>query len=347
MTQNLTLTKPDDWHIHLRDGKALLRTVLDASQRYSRVMVMPNLNPPITEIKQAAFYQKRILDALPQTLTLQPLMSLYLTDKTPREIIAKAKESTMIHGCKLYPHKATTHADYGVSTIENLYEVFAAMEKHHLTLQLHGEIPDKEIDIFDREKYFIEKILSPLIKRFTHLPIVLEHISTKEAVDFVKEAPTPLAATMTAHHLLLNRNDLFSKGIHPHYYCLPILKRRCHQEALIQAAISGNPRFFLGTDSAPHGKNSKEGAWGCAGIYTGYCSLELYAEIFEKAKALDKLEGFASFYGADFYHLPRNQDKITLTKQAWEIPNQLPLGDEEVIPFRAKEKVSWRIKDAP
>lgn len=340
---SLTITQPDDWHIHLRDGAFLERTVRDASQQFARAIVMPNLVPPITTVKLAKDYRTRILAQRPPGRAFQPLMTLYLTDHTSPAMIDEAKKSGIIFGCKLYPAGATTHSDSGVTHIKHIYPALAQMQQHQLPLQIHGEVTDSHIDVFDREAVFIETILKPIVSDFPKLPIILEHITTRDAVEFVRHAPNHVAATITAHHLLLNRNDMLVGGIKPHYYCLPILKRNIHQQALRQAATSGNPKFFLGTDSAPHTMGSKESACGCAGIYTAHAAIELYAEVFESMDALAKLEGFASFYGADFYGLSRNKQRIQLSKQVWHVAEHLTFGDDQLRPFRAGEQLSWRI----
>lgn len=339
----LTLTRPDDWHLHVRDDAAMRTVVPHSARQFARALIMPNLRPPVTTTEQALAYRERILDAAPPELNFQPLMTLYLTDHTSPAEIAHAKTSGHIVASKLYPAGATTHSDSGVTAIGKLYPVLAAMQAHDLPLLIHGEVTDPEVDIFDREAVFIEQVLMPLIRDFPALRIVLEHITTQDAADFVRDAPTTVAATITAHHLLYSRNAIFQGGIRPHYYCLPILKRVRHRQALIQAAISGNPKFFLGTDSAPHPRYSKEIACGCAGCYTAHAALELYAETFDAAGALDKLEGFASFYGADFYRLPRNRDTVTLLRQPMPIPVTFPFGMDELIPLRAGETIGWRL----
>jgi dihydroorotase len=339
----ITITKPDDWHVHLRDG-ALMRDVLpDTARRFARAIVMPNLKPPITTVQAAAEYRQRIIDAIPRGMTFEPLITLYLTDNMPPAEIAKAKASGFIHAVKYYPAGATTNSDSGVTAIDKTYAVLEAMQEHDMPLLLHGEVTDSNIDIFDREKVFIDTILAPLIKKFPTLRIVLEHITTSHAADFVMSAGKNIAATITAHHLLLNRNAIFQGGIRPHNYCLPILKRENHREALVKAATSGNAKFFLGTDSAPHAKHTKENACGCAGLYTSHAGIELYAEAFDAVNALDKLEGFASFFGADFYKLPRNTEKITLEKSAWKVPAEITFGDNTLVPMRAGETLSWKI----
>lgn len=342
---NLIITRPDDWHVHLRDGDFLKTTVPDAAKQFGRAIVMPNLKPPITQALQAIDYRARILEALPTGHAFNPLMTLYLTDNTTPDIITAAKETGAITACKLYPAGSTTHSDNGVSSIDNLTPVLAAMEQHDLPLLIHGEVTDYQVDVFDREAVFIDKILSKIVKQFPQLRIVLEHITTQDAVEFVTEASSKIAATITAHHLLMNRNDILVGGIKPHHYCLPVLKRQTHQAALIKAAVSGSPKFFLGTDSAPHTQETKESNCGCAGIYTAHAAIELYAEAFENANALDKLEAFASFYGPDFYQLPRNQDKITLVRQDWVVPDSISYANSKLIPFRAGMTVHWKLQD--
>lgn len=345
MTQQLTLIRPDDWHIHLRDGASLTRTVGDAAQQFARAIVMPNLVPPVMNTQQALVYKERILAARPAGNSFEPLMVLYLTDNTdPAEIaIAKAAGVT---ACKLYPAGATTNSASGVTDLKKIYPVLEAMQKAGMHFLLHGEVTDSAIDIFDREKVFLDRTFSEVVKNFPALKMVLEHITTSDAAQFVAEAPANVGATITAHHLLYNRNHMLAGGIRPHYYCLPILKRGTHQQALIKAATSGSPKFFLGTDSAPHAKDKKEAACGCAGSYTAFAAIELYAEAFEDAGALDKLEAFASHFGADFYGLPRNTDTITLIKQDWQVPDTLSLGDQPLVPLRAGETLRWQLKTA-
>jgi dihydroorotase len=345
MTQQLTLTRPDDWHIHLRDGTSLARTVGDAAQQFARAIVMPNLVPPVMNTEQAQAYKERILAARPEGNQFEPLMVLYLTDNTdPAEIaIAKANGVT---ACKLYPAGATTNSASGVTDLKKIYPVLAAMQNAGMHFLLHGEVTDSAIDIFDREKVFLDRTFSQVVKDFPALKMVLEHITTADATQFVADAPDNVAATITAHHLLYNRNHMLAGGIRPHYYCLPILKRGTHQQALIQAATSGSPKFFLGTDSAPHAKDKKEAACGCAGSYTAYAAIELYAEAFEDAGALDKLEAFASHFGPDFYNLPRNTDTITLIKKDWQVPDTLSLGDQPLVPLRAGEILRWQLQTA-
>ncbi|WP_286239389.1 dihydroorotase [Neptuniibacter halophilus] len=340
---SITITRPDDWHIHLRDGKQLTDTVRDVSRYMGRAIIMPNLVPPVTNTEEALGYHERISAAQPQG-NFDPLMVLYLTDKTTPEEIRKAKATGKIYAAKLYPAGATTNSDSGVTSVKNIYPVLEAMQEADMLLLVHGEVTDAAIDIFDREKIFIETILSQVVKDFPNLKIVLEHITTRDAAEFVANTGSNVAATITAHHLLFNRNHMLAGGIRPHYYCLPILKRNIHQEALIKAATSGSKQFFLGTDSAPHMKHAKEAACGCAGSYTAHAAIELYAEAFEAAGALDKLEAFASFNGPDFYGLPRNSDTITLVKESWDVPASYPLGEDQVVPIRAGEQIHWQVK---
>jgi dihydroorotase len=339
----LTLLRPDDWHIHLRDGAALKTTVAHAAARFARAIVMPNLTPPVVATEQALAYRTRILERVPVGLGFDPLMTLYLTDNTPADEIRRARE-TDIAAAKLYPAGATTNSESGVTAIEKVYPALEAMQAHDLPLLVHGEVTDAAVDIFDREAAFIERVLAPLIRRFPGLRVVFEHITTRTAVDFVTAAPATVAATITAHHLLYNRNALLAGGVRPHYYCLPVLKREADRLALLRAATSGNPKFFLGTDSAPHERQRKETACGCAGIYTAHAGIELYAEAFDQAGALDKLEGFASHFGPDYYRLPRNTDRITLLRQPWDAPESYPLADGMLVPLRAGCKIEWRIK---
>ena len=341
--KSITLARPDDWHLHLRDGSALQAVLPDSARQFARAIVMPNLRPPVTTVELALAYRERILAALPKDAQFEPLMTLYLTDNTTADGIKKAKISGMIHGVKLYPAGATTNSDAGVSDLAKCTPALEAMQDVGMPLLVHAEVTDSDVDVFDRERVFIERNMIALIKNFPALKVVFEHITTKDAADFVMESSSNVAATITAHHLLMNRNDMFKGGIQPHHYCLPILKREEHRVALVSAAISGNPKYFLGTDSAPHAKHTKEAACGCAGIYTAHAAIELYAEAFENANALDKLEGFASFYGADFYGLPRNTEKITLVKESWLVPNELPLGDDSLVPLRAGQQVHWKL----
>ena len=339
----LTLARPDDWHLHLRDGAHMQAVLPDTARRFGRAIIMPNLRPPVTTTALAQSYRQRILDTLPAGTEFEPLMTLYLTDNTTPEEIARAKACGMVHGVKLYPAGATTNSDSGVTDISKCHAALEAMQAHDLPLLVHGEDTHPLVDVFDREQVFIGKALVPLLDRYPRLRVVFEHITTRQAVEFVKSAPANVAATITAHHLLYSRNAMFAGGMRPHLYCLPVLKREEHRWALIGAATSGNPKFFLGTDSAPHAKNAKEAACGCAGIYTAHAALELYAEAFEAARALDKLEGFASFYGADFYRLPRNQDKVTLVRESWEVPAEIAFGDSTLVPLRAGEKIGWKL----
>jgi dihydroorotase len=340
----LSLLRPDDWHVHLRDDSALAHTCADMARYFGRAIVMPNLTPPVTTVAAASAYRERILAAMADLpRRFEPLMTLYLTDATDAGEIRRAADSDFVHAVKLYPAGATTNSEAGVAELEALYPTLEAMQDADLPLLIHGEVTDHSVDIFDREKVFIDRHLAPIVQRFPGLRVVLEHITTADAVDFVSSAPGNVAATITAHHLLLNRNDMLVGGIRPHYYCLPVLKRNTHREALLRAATSGSPRFFLGTDSAPHATGRKETACGCAGCYTAHAALELYAEAFEAAGALDRLEGFASHFGADFYRLPRNTDRITLRKSPWTVPAQLPLADTQLTPLRAGEAVQWQV----
>ena len=340
---SFTLTRPDDWHLHLRDGDHLAAVLAHTARCFGRAIVMPNLKPPINTTKRALDYRERILDALPENSRFEPLMTLYLTDDTPPEEIARAKLCGRVHGVKLYPAGATTHSDAGVTRISRCFHTLEKMQELGMPLLIHGETTDPEIDVFDREKAFLEMTMGPLVDRFPDLRIVIEHITTRDAVQYVEVTGPNIGATITAHHLLMNRNALFLGGIRPHNYCLPVLKREEHREALVEAAISGNPKFFLGTDSAPHAKHTKETACGCAGLYTAHAAIELYASAFEEANALDKLEGFASFHGADFYGLPRNKDRITLTRKEWRVPDSYKFGADEVVPMRAGESLAWQL----
>ncbi len=346
MTKNitsLTITRPDDWHLHLRDGD-YLRAVLPATaKRFARAIVMPNLKPPVTTVARALAYRQRILDALPAQLRFEPLMTLYLTDNTRPEEIIQLKQIDSIKAVKYYPAGATTNSDAGVTDLARCAAVLEAMQETGLPLLVHGEVTDAAVDIFDRERVFLERELAPLMARYPRLKIVVEHITTREAAQFVMAAPANIAATITAHHLLLNRNALFAGGMRPHNYCLPVLKREVHREALVAAAISGNAKFFLGTDSAPHARHTKEVDCGCAGCYTAHAGIELYAEAFEAAGALHKLEGFASHFGADFYGLPRNSETITLVKEAWRVSMDVAYGDDRLTPFRAGGEISWTL----
>jgi len=339
----LTITRPDDWHVHLRDGEALTTTVPDISRYFGRAIVMPNLVPPVTNAELAKEYYGRIMAANPAP-HFTPLMVLYLTDNTSAEDIRQAKESGLVFAAKLYPAGATTNSSSGVTDINNITSVVAAMEEVNMPLLIHGEVTDSDIDIFDREAVFIDTILKPLVKKFPNLKVVLEHITTKDAVEFVQQAGENVAATITAHHLLFNRNHMLAGGIRPHYFCLPILKRNIHQQALIEAATSGSDKFFLGTDSAPHPQHAKESACGCAGSYTAHAAIELYAEVFEQENALDKLEGFASLHGPKFYQLPINKDKITIEKSPWQVPATMAFGNDVVVPIRAEDTIHWHVK---
>ena len=343
LNDTLTITRPDDWHVHLRDGAVLKNTVADISRYFGRAVIMPNLVPPVTDAKLAKSYYERIMAAAPSS-QFKPLMVLYLTDKTSAQDIIDAKESGLVYAAKLYPAGATTNSSSGVTDVANLTEVFAAMQTVEMPLLVHGEVTAHEIDIFDREQVFIDTILQPLVANYPNLKIVLEHITTKNAVDFVKSAGDNVAATITVHHLLYNRNDMLVGGIRPHYFCLPILKRNTHQQALIFAATSGDKKFFLGTDSAPHAQHAKESACGCAGVYSAFAAIELYAEVFEQENALDKLEAFASLNGPGFYQLPVNTDTITLVKKSWQVPATMTFGDDVVVPVRANEQILWQVE---
>ena len=340
---SLIITRPDDWHLHVRDGDALNAVLPDTARQFARAIIMPNLKPPVRTVLEAGWYRDRILAALPTNTSFEPLMTLYLTDNTDPDEIKRAKASGFVHAVKYYPAGATTNSDSGVTDIRKCDAVFSAMQEAGLPILLHGEVTDSEIDIFDREKIFIERHLIPLTLRFPKLRIVFEHITTANAVKFVLAASDNVAATITAHHLLFSRNEMFKGGIRPHYYCLPVLKREEHRLALLKAATSGNKKFFLGTDSAPHAKNTKEASCGCAGCYTALHAMELYAAAFESANALDKLEGFASFFGADFYGLPRNTGTITLEKSSWQVPEELPFSGSAIVPLRAGEMLDWRV----
>ena len=338
----ITITQPDDWHLHLRDGDALKSVALFTARQFARAIIMPNLNPPITTVVQAVEYLDQILAAVDGT-DFEPLMTLYLTDNTsPDEIIA-ARKSCFIKGLKLYPAGATTNSDAGVTDIRLCDDALDEMQKAGLPLLVHGEVTDPQVDVFDRENVFIEKTLQPLTQRFPELKIVFEHITTREAADFVLEAGGNIAATITPHHLLLNRNAMFQGGLQPHNYCLPVLKRDVHQQALLQVIRSGSNKFFLGTDSAPHAKHKKESACGCAGIFSAHAAIEIYTSIFDQQNALDKLEAFASFNGPDFYGLPRNSKTISLIKEDWQIPEEYPLGSDKLVPFLAGQTINWKL----
>ncbi len=342
----ISITRPDDWHVHLRDGEALQHTCADMARYFGRAIVMPNLTPPATTVAQALHYRERIVAAmsgLPRQF--QPLMTLYLTDQTDAAEIRLAAANEFVHAIKLYPAGATTNSAAGVAELDGLYPTLAAMEETDLPLLVHGEVTEHDIDIFDREKAFIDRYLAPIAQRFPALRVVLEHITTADAVQFVSTAGTNVAATITAHHLLFNRNDMLVGGIRPHLYCLPVLKRNTHQQSLLAAATSANPSFFLGTDSAPHSTGSKESPCGCAGVYTAHAAIEFYAEVFEQQGALDKLEAFASHFGPDFYRLPRNTDTITLRREPWKVTAQQALGTDTLTPLRAAEAIAWQVVD--
>jgi len=341
--RKITITRPDDWHLHLRDGEHLRAVLPDTARRFARAIVMPNLKPPVTTVALALAYRDRILAGLPARARFEPLMTLYLTDETPASEIAAARACGMVHAVKYYPAGATTHSDAGVTDIAKCGRALEAMENHGLPLLVHGEVTDPDVDLFDRERVFVERVLAPLVARHPGLKVVLEHATTLEAAEFVMSAPPRVAATLTAHHLLLSRNALFAGGVRPHHFCLPVLKRESHRRALLRAATSGHPRFFLGTDSAPHARQTKEADCGCAGIYTAHAGIELYAEAFSAAGALDRLEGFASRHGAQFYGLPVNEDTITLAEEPWLVPADLPFGADRLVPLRAGEQVKWKL----
>jgi dihydroorotase len=341
--RSLRLTRPDDWHLHLRDGAALAAVLPHSAARFARAIIMPNLTSPVTTVAQAGAYRARILAALPAGAHFEPLMTLYLTDHTTPEEIVSAKASGFIHGVKLYPAGATTHAEAGVTDLARLDAVLARMAEVGLVLQVHGEVTDPAVDVFDREARFIERVLAPLTERHARLRIVFEHITTRAAVRFVLGARVGVAATVTPQHLLMNRNALFAGGIRPHHYCLPVLKEERDRAALLEAVATGTPRIFLGTDSAPHARAAKESACGCAGIFSAHAALELYAEAFEAAGALEKLEAFAAFHGADFYGLPRNREQLSLVKEAWQVPAHYPFGADVLVPLRAGEPMPWRL----
>lgn len=341
--QTLTITRPDDWHLHLRDGAEMASVLPHAERAFARAIVMPNLRTPVTTTALAAAYRERIAHALSKGSRFEPLMTLYLTDNTSAEEIARAKRSGYVCGVKYYPAGATTNSDSGVTRVERAHPALEAMQEHDLPLLVHGEVTAPGVDVFDRERVFLETVLAEIVGRFPRLRVVVEHASTRDAVDFVASGGPRIAATITAHHLLYNRGALFAGGFRPHFYCLPVLKREEHRQALIRAATSGNPKFFLGSDSAPHARSDKETACGHAGIYSAHAAIELYAEAFEQAGALDKLEAFASFHGPDFYRLPRNTGSITLRKEAWSVPGELAFGSATVVPLRAGESVAWRL----
>ena len=340
----LKLIRPDDWHLHLRDG-ALMQAVLpDTARQFARAIIMPNLHPPVTTTAQALAYRERIMKAIPAGMKFEPLMTLYLTDNTTAEEIRRAKQSGVVHAVKYYPAGATTNSDAGVTSMHKAYPALEEMQRCGMPLLVHGEVTDTTVDVFDREAVFIERVMQPLVKDLPNLRVVFEHITTADAVQYVESTPANIAATLTAHHLLYNRNAMFKGGMRPHYYCLPVLKRESHRKALVKAAISANPKFFLGTDSAPHAQHTKENACGCAGIYSAHTAMELYAEAFEEAGALDKLEGFASFFGADFYGLPRNEEQVTLRHAAYQVPATLGFAEHQLVPLRAGETLKWRLE---
>ena len=343
MSQTLTITRPDDWHLHLRDGAAMAAVLPYSARQFGRAIVMPNLRPPVTTAVMALAYRERIRAALPPGLAFEPLMTLYLTDRTPPEEIRRAREAGVV-ALKLYPAGATTHSDAGVTDLRHCHATLEAMQREGLPLLVHGEVTDPEVDIFDREAVFIERVMAPLRRDFPELKVVFEHITTQDAADYVAGSDTRMAATITAHHLLYNRNALFVGGLRPHYYCLPVLKKERHRQALLRAATGGSPKFFLGTDSAPHAAALKEQSVCGAGCYTAPAALELYAEAFEAAGALDRLEAFASFHGADFYGLPRHHDTVTLRREPWALPETLPFGDALIKPLRAGETLIWRMQ---
>jgi dihydroorotase len=343
MSESLTITRPDDWHAHLRDGELMASVVGATARQFARAIVMPNLKPPVVTTKQAKAYRDRILAALPKAASFEPLMTLYLTDDTPPAEIERARAAGFVKAVKYYPAGATTNSASGVTDIRKVDAVLEAMQGAGMPLLLHGEVTDPEVDVFDREAVFLERTLAPLVKRFPKLKIVVEHITTHEAAAFVERAPENVAATITAHHLLMNRNAIFSGGLRPHHYCLPVLKREPHRRALVKAATSGSTKFFLGTDSAPHTRANKEMDCGHAGIYTAHAALELYAEAFEIAGALDRLEAFASHNGADFYAMPRNKGKVKLAKAAWKVPAEYPFGSGTLVPLRAGQTIGWRL----
>jgi dihydroorotase len=342
--KTLTITRPDDWHTHVRNGEVLKVILPHTARQFARAIIMPNLKPPISTVDQALTYRDEILQAVPSGLAFTPLMTLYLTSSTALSEIKKVAESEHIVACKLYPAGATTNSDAGVANIKAIYPLLEAMEKQDVPLLIHGEVTDEQVDIFDRERLFIETVLVELSENFQGLRVVFEHVTTQEAVQFVKEAGPHIAATITPQHLLFNRNAILAGGIRPHYYCLPVIKREHHRLALVEAATSASPKFFLGTDSAPHLTPLKENACGCAGCYSAHAALELYAEAFERANALDKLEGFASFYGPDFYRLPRNSDTVTLEKTSWNVPASYGENGLSITPLKANEELKWKMQ---
>lgn len=340
----LTITQPDDFHLHVRDGKLMEFAVRETAKEFSRALIMPNLTQPIATVKQAEFYQKRIIKALPLDSAFQPLMTLYLTAETTKEEVKKAAKCGYIHAMKLFPAGATTNSTFGIKSVQQIRGILELMEKLEMILSIHGEVVEADVDIFDRETVFIDRVLTDLIRSYPGLKIVMEHLSTSTAVQFVEDGGEKLGATITPHHLHLNRNDLLSGGIKPHWYCLPIVKTETDRQALVKAATSGNPKFFLGTDSAPHPQSSKETSSGSAGIFSAHAALSLYAEIFDSVNSLDRLEGFASHYGADFYGLKRNQSTITLVKEKWQISEKFVYDDENLIPFKAGEQIYWQVE---
>lgn len=342
--QSITLVKPDDWHLHLRDGAAMASVLPHTARQFARAIVMPNLRPPVTTTAQALAYRERILAALPEGMHFEPLMTLYLTDNTPAEEIRRARQSGLVHAVKLYPAGATTNSDAGVTDLKKCYRALEAMQEAGMPLLVHGEVTDADIDIFDREAVFIERIMRPLRSAMPALKVVFEHITTQDAAQYVNEERGPTAATITAHHLLYNRNEIFRNGLRPHFYCLPVLKREEHRQALIKAATSGSPKFFLGTDSAPHPKGMKEHGCGCAGCYTALHAMELYAQAFDEAGALDRLEAFASLNGPDFYGLPRNAQTVTLHRESWVLPEELPFGDATIVPLNGGQELQWKLR---
>ncbi len=341
--QTITLTRPDDWHVHLRDGAALRAVAPFTARQFGRGLIMPNLATPVVSADDALAYYRRIQAALPEASRFEPYLTLYLTEHTATTEVRRVAEDPRLLALKLYPAGATTHSAAGVRDLHRIYPILETMQTHDVPLLVHGEVTDPAVDIFDREKVFIERHLQPLTHHFPALRVVLEHVTTREGVDFVRAAGPKVAATLTAHHLLYNRNSLLAGGIRPHYYCLPVLKREEHRKALVAAATSGDPAFFLGTDTAPHARSAKESACGCAGCFTAHAALELYAEAFEAAGALDKLEGFAAHYGADFYRLPRNRDTVTLHKNRWRVPESIDFGEDRLIPFRAGDYLEWQL----
>jgi dihydroorotase len=344
--QEIRITRPDDWHLHLRDGAAMASVLPHTAAQFARAIVMPNLKPPVTTTEQASAYRQRILAALPEGMQFEPLMTLYLTNNTPPDEIRRAKDSGFVHAVKLYPAGATTNSDAGVTDLRHCYKTLEVMQEVGLPFLVHGEVTDPEIDLFDREAVFIERVMQPLRKDMPELKVVFEHITTSDAAAYVSEAGGPIAATITAHHLLYNRNEIFKGGIRPHYYCLPVLKRETHRLALVKAATSGSTRFFLGTDSAPHAKGVKENACGCAGCYTALHAMELYAQAFDQAGALDQLEAFASFNGPTFYNLPRNTGSIILKREQWTLPAELPFVDSSIVPLNSGESINWKMYPA-